>query len=127
MGSFTSTVTLSNPLLTWSNPSAVATIDRSNGFTATWAGGNAGTYVFITGTSTTTATSTVPSATVGFTCLTTVDAGQFAVPSYILSALPAGSGGVAVQNTIPFPLSASGLDVGLGQASINYSAASTYK
>jgi hypothetical protein len=40
VGSFTSTITFANPLLTWTNQSAAATIDRTQGLKVTWSGGN---------------------------------------------------------------------------------------
>ena len=123
VGPFTSTITFANPLLTWTNQSAAATVDRSQGLTVTWTGGNPGTYVFITGTS----TSVKPVVTGGFTCLAHVDAGQFTVPSYILSALPAGSGGTLLQNEVPSTLTASGLDIATAGGDITSSIASTYK
>ena len=74
--------------------------------------GNPGTYVYITGTSTGLGYG-------GFTCLG-ADAGQFTVPSYILSALPAGNGGVALQNAFQLPLSATRLDIGVAAVTIGF-------
>jgi hypothetical protein len=56
-----------------------------------------------------------------------VGVGSFTVPSYILSALPAGGGGTSLQNDIYSSLSATGLDIGSAIASVSFSAASTYK
>ena len=121
VGSFTSTVVLNNPLMTWTNRNAAAMIDRSQGLTVTWSGGNPGTYISISGTAVTGNTGGAgPSA--GFTCLAPVEDGQFTVPSYILLGLPAGPGGVVVQNIIYSPLSASGLDIGLALGTISFSA-----
>jgi uncharacterized protein (TIGR03437 family) len=120
VGSFTSTLTFTNPLLIWTNPNVAASIDRSKGFTATWTGGNPGSYVFVSGTSTAT-------VTVGFTCLAKAGDGQLDVPSYILSALPPGAGGVLVQNDIYPKLSASGLDIGVAVGEVGISARATYK
>ena len=127
VGSFTSALTFTNPLLTWTNPNVVASIDRSKGFTATWTGGNPGSYIFVSGTSTSAKTSTNPAVTVGFTCLGKAGDGQLDVPSYILSALPPGAGGVLVQNDIYPTLSASGLDIGVAVGEIGISAGATYK
>jgi hypothetical protein len=126
VGSFTSTMELSNPLMTWTNQNAAATIDRSQGLTVTWTGGNPGTYVSISGTAAP-ANSGGAGPAAGFTCLAAARDGQFTVPSYILLSLPAGPGGVDVQNIIYSSLSASGLDVGLALGSISYSATSTYR
>jgi hypothetical protein len=126
VGSFTSTVELSNPLMTWTNQSAVATIDKSQGLTVTWTGGNPGTYISISGNAVTANTGGAGPAA-GFTCLAPVGNGQFTVPSYILLGLPAGPGGVVVQNFIYSSLSASGLDIGLALGTISHSATSTYR
>jgi hypothetical protein len=121
VGPFTATINLS-PLLAWTNTSAAATIDRTQGLLLTWTGGNPGTYVYIGGTSLST-----PTLGVGYTCLAPVDAGQFTVPSYILSALPAGNGGTSLQNVLYSTLSASGLDVGLALGGSSFSTSSVYK
>jgi uncharacterized protein (TIGR03437 family) len=126
VGSFTSTFTLASPLLTWTNQNAAATIDRSQGLLVTWTGGNPGSYVFITGDSVT-STATSLGVIGGYTCLVPVEAGQFTVPSYILSSLPPGSGGTNVQNYITSSLSATGLDIAMAIADITFSAAATYK
>ena len=78
---------------------------------------------FVTGVSTSTATSTTPSVTLGFTCLVKASDGQVTVPSYILSALPPGSGGIGVQNDIYSKFSASGLDIGSALGEIGFSSA----
>ncbi len=106
VGPFTSTLTLTSPLLTWTNQEVAAAIDRTKGLVVTWTGGNPGTYVFITGTSTSPGLQLIG----GFTCLAPIDAGKFTVPSYILSGLSAGRGGSALQNNVHSSLSASGID-----------------
>jgi uncharacterized protein (TIGR03437 family) len=126
VGSFTGTLTFSNPILSWTNPSVAASVSRSAGFTATWTGGNPGSYVFITGTSSSAATSTNPSVAAGFTCLANAGDGHFNVPGYILSALPAGKGGMEIQNDIYAPLPATGLDIGVTQGEIGISVPATF-
>jgi uncharacterized protein (TIGR03437 family) len=123
VGPFTSTIIFTNPLLSWTNQSVGATIDRSKDLKVTWTGGNPGTYVFIGGTSTT----PPPQLIGGFTCLAKADDGKFTVPSYILSALPAGKGGTMIQNAIFEPLSASGLDIALADGTVSFSVTSTYQ
>jgi hypothetical protein len=120
VGSFTSTLTLTSPLISWTNQSAAATIDRTRGLDVTWTGGNPGSYVFITGTS---ASGTLVA---GYTCVVAAEARQFTVPSYILLGLPAGNGGTQVQNYISAPLAASGLDISMAIADITFSVTSTY-
>ena len=127
VGSFTSVLTFNNPLLSWTNPTVAASIDRTQGFTATWTGGNPGSYVVVSGTSTPAGTAANPAATVGFTCFANVADRQFSVPSYILSALPPGAGGVLVQNDIYLPFEASGIDIGLAGGVIGLSRSSTFK
>lgn len=120
VGSFTSVLTLTSPVLTWTNQSAAASVDKTRGLLVTWSGGNEGSYVFITGTA---ASGTVVG---GYTCIAPVEARQFTVPSYILLALPTGSGSTEVQNYITAPLSASGLDVAMAIADVTFSVVSTY-
>ncbi len=74
VGAFTATVTLANPIFNWTNQSAFATIDRTQGLMFTWTGGLPGTYVLISG------TSTASGATAGYTCRVAVEPGQFTVP-----------------------------------------------
>lgn len=128
VGAFSTTVTLSNPLITWTNPAIAAAIDQSKDMQVTWTGGNPGTFVFVTGTSTAVSSSggTVTTLSGGYTCLAYADDGKFTVPSYILSALPTGSGGTGVQNAIYKPLNVNGIDIGLSAGVISYSVPSTY-
>ena len=121
VGAFTSNLTLSL-LLSWSNQAAVATVNRSQGINVTWTGGNPGTYVFITGTSV-----SASGAAAGFTCMAPITAGQFTVPTYILSALPAGRGAVELQNYVYTPLAASGLDIALAFADVAITANTVYQ
>jgi hypothetical protein len=107
--------------LTWTNQSVAATIDRTKGLLVTWTGGNPGTYVFVTGTSTSTGLQLLG----GYTCLVPIEDGQFTVPSYILSGLPAGTGGAVLQNYVYGSLSASGIDIGVALADIYYSVRAT--
>jgi len=127
VGSFTSVLTFTNPLLSWTNPTVAASIDRSLGFTVTWTGGNPSSYVVVGGTSTSTGTAANSAVTVGFTCFANVADGQFSVPPYILSALPPGAGAVQMQNDIYLPLQATGIDIGLAGGEIAVSRNSTFK
>ena len=121
IAAFTSTINLS-PLLTWTNTDVAASIDRSKDLTVKWTGGNPESYVFILG------SSTADGIGYGaFTCLTNTDPGQFTVPSYILSVLPAGTGSVQVQNAIQQPLALSGIDLGLSDATISHTETAAYQ
>ena len=101
------TVTVSNPSpLVWTNQAAITSVNRSQDVTVTWSGGIPGTWVQIGGGSTTIGVSGT------FVCFAPVSAGQFTIPSYVLSASPAGSGGISLINqSNNQPLTASGLDL----------------
>ncbi|HTS62982.1 MAG TPA: hypothetical protein VMH28_13225 [Candidatus Acidoferrales bacterium] len=126
VGSFTSTLTFANPLLNWTNRSAVSSILKTRDLTITWSGGNPGTYVNIYGSSTVVNRATNSTVTGAFACEAAVEAGQFTVPAYILSALPDGSGGFGIQNGFFQPLTASGLDNGVAGGTITHSATAQY-
>jgi hypothetical protein len=53
--------------------------------------------------------------------------GMFTVPAYILSALPAGSGGAGFQDTFGGTLTATGLDYTTAGGLVSFSVAGTYK
>jgi uncharacterized protein (TIGR03437 family) len=127
VGPFTAVLDFSNPILSWTNPDVATTVDRSQNLKVTWTGGNADSYVFVTGVSTSKATSTTPAVTLGFTCLVKASDGQVTVPSYILSALPPGTGGMAIQNDFYSKFSASGLDITSAIGEVSFSNKSTYK
>jgi uncharacterized protein (TIGR03437 family) len=122
VGSFSSALTLSNPIFNWTNQSAVATVDRTQGLLVTWTGGNPGTFIDIGGTST-----SASGAIAGFGCRAPAEAGQFTVPSYILMGLPAGSGGMNLQANFFSSFSASGLDTTNVEGTISYSTPSTFR
>ena len=88
------------------------------------AGGNPGSWVSISGVSV--LSSIHPPIRANYQCMERVEAGQFTVPSYILSALPTGQSASAastqVTNIIYFPLSAPGLDFATGVGYIGYTA-----
>lgn len=126
VGSFTTQINFPNPLLAWTNQTAAATVMRASGLPITWTGGAAGTYVFISG------SSSNGTATGSFTCLAPVAAQSFTVPSYVLLTLPAtganGAGSVGVGNeTIPTSFTATGLNTGTAVGYVSYSVNSTYQ
>jgi uncharacterized protein (TIGR03437 family) len=105
IGALTAQITFSDPLLTWTNQDEASFVLRFAGLPITWTGGDSGTIVTITG------TAFGAGSTAQFLCATTVDAGQFTVPAWILAAFPAGVGYVTVGNQTLFqPFSATGLD-----------------
>jgi uncharacterized protein (TIGR03437 family) len=91
VGPFTVAVSDNNPLV-WTNQSAIAAVNRSQGVTVMWTGGIPGTYVQISGGSTAIAVSAT------FLCVAPVGDGQFTVPAYVLEAMPAASGGINLIN-----------------------------
>jgi len=105
-------------------PAADATITRGSGATFSWTGGAAGTYVVIGGSSTGTSSGGFGS----FICIAPVAAGQFTVPSYVLSALPAGTGSTSVANVSSYgTFSAPGLNAGAAFGEVSQSIGTTFK
>ena len=122
VGAFTTQITYPNPVLTWTNQGADATITRSSGAVITWSGGEAGTFVIIAG------NTLAGSASASFTCLAPVGPGQFTVPGYVLLALPAGSGSLAVANYTNYgSFTATGLDSGHALGFVSYGIKPTYQ
>jgi hypothetical protein len=122
VGSFKATVNFPNPLLTWTNTAADATITRSSGAPVSWTGGGSGTYVLISG------SSTAGNLTASFNCYTTQSALQFTVPAAILLSLPAGTGTLMVENSTTFqPFTATGLDQGVALGAVAQQINATYK
>ncbi|MEI9814927.1 MAG: hypothetical protein WDO18_20805 [Acidobacteriota bacterium] len=122
VGAFTSTITLSNPLLTWPNQKRGGhggSNATSDGDVERWESGklrlhhgdkrDAGRG----------------RGRVHLPC--TGKRWRFTVPAYILSALPAGNGGTELQNYVYGTLNPSELDLGLAFADIAISAKSTYR
>jgi len=120
VGALTVSLNLAGPLFTVTNPPPT-TIDRTQGLPLSWSGGNPGTYVAITGTS----TSTDVNVMAAFTCVAPIDPGHFTIPSSILLGLPPGKGATALQNDIYSQFHASGLDSGLIGADISFHPGST--
>ena len=123
VGAFTTTVNLPNPLLSWTNQSAGATVNRSQGVTINWTGGSPGSFVVMTG------DSSGPNGTSGsFLCYAPQSALTFTVPAYVTGTLPAGTGSLSVENgTSLVSFSASGLDNGLGFGFTTVQINSTYQ
>lgn len=100
----------------WTNEAAIAEVNRANDLNVTWTGAGSNDYVFVTGSSTDTATRVGAS----FVCLERGSAGQITVPSAVLLGLPASTsiqgtptGVLAVGNTgEPVRFNATGIDFG---------------
>lgn len=97
IGSFNAKATVPS-VLTWTNQSQIQTVNRSQDLNITWTGGQSGSLVLMIGTSIVS-----DSVTGSFICMADGAAGRFAVPSAVLSSLPAtaGGGGVGVQIGTP--------------------------
>ena len=111
--------------MTWTNQAAAATVTRSSGLPITWSGGAPNTIVYIGGSSS--ATVAGQSVSGSFTCFSPVAPGQFTVPSYVTSALPAGTGSVIVGNYTNYQsFTATGLDVGAALGFVAYDINAAY-
>jgi uncharacterized protein (TIGR03437 family) len=111
VGSFSAAINLPNPLLDWTNQSADAKINRSQGVKVDWTGGGSGTYVIILGSSSNQTTG----ANGSFTCVANQSDLTFTVPDYVTGTLPAGSGTLTVENVASYTtFTAPSLDFGIG-------------
>jgi uncharacterized protein (TIGR03437 family) len=132
---FATQLQLTSPL-TWTNMDSISTVTRSNGLTVNWTGGDPSTYVSITGTSFGSLNNSDSSFVVGdFTCQAPVAPGTFTVPASVLLSLPpsftllgVSTSNLSVANvTAPVSFSATGLDVGWAEASVENSIIVTYQ
>jgi len=81
IGSFSVAMTIPAPL-NWTNRDSIVDVPRSQDLLVTWTGGDPAGFVTITG------LSSAGNSGAMFTCTERVSAGQFSVPSIVLSALP---------------------------------------
>jgi len=124
VGASTATVTLPNPLLNWTNESVGATVTRSQGVQVTWTGGDPGSFVFISGSSSNSTTG----ANGNFVCYAPQSALQFTVPSYVTDTLPAGTGTLGLENLTSYTrFTATGIDSGVAFGFTGISINSTYQ
>jgi uncharacterized protein (TIGR03437 family) len=115
------TVNFPNPLMVWTNQNAAATVARSQGLTVNWTGGTPGSYILITGSST---SGTVVGT---FVCYAPQSALTFTVPSYITLSMPAGTGTTSVTNSTDLTaFSASGLDFAAAFGSLQFTVNSNF-
>lgn len=108
VGSFSGTLDIVPDLVVASNPGDFKVINRGNGVTVRWTGGDSSTFLTISGASTALDLGTGSMAGAAFVCIQNVSAGQFTVPASILNQLPASMsfGGVSIPGS--FSVSASG-------------------
>jgi uncharacterized protein (TIGR03437 family) len=113
VGAFQAQV-MAPPPIAWTNAASITSVNRSQGVTVTWTGGDPGGFVYVSGNSTlTNGTGAM------FTCTAAASAGTFTVPPVVTLALPASSsGGLTLMGVSP-PVSftAPGIDIGLAMAS----------
>ena len=123
VGAFNTSINFPTPLLNWTNQAGGSTVVRSQGVVVNWSGGEPGTYVFISG------NSSSGSASSYFVCFAPVAAGTFTVPAYVLATLPASTGGgLEVANqTAAQSFTATGLDYGYAVGEVAYSINTTYQ
>jgi uncharacterized protein (TIGR03437 family) len=135
VGAFKAQLQMASPLV-WSNMGSISTVTRTNGVTVNWTGGDPSTYVNITGSSFGSVNGSTTDFVVGdFTCQAPTSALTFTVPSPVLLSLPPSAtvGGfsfssLSVSNvTGPVSLTASGLDVGWAEASVDNTITVTYQ
>lgn len=103
VNAFSATLNVAGNLV-WTNKAAISTVDRSQSLTIAWTGGTSPGYVLIGG--------YVNGGQVGFVCSEDVTKGSFTIPSFILSTLPAASGGMFVSlNPLSQQISIPGVDL----------------
>ena len=96
----------------WTNiPDITKPVDRTRDFVIKWTGGVPNTQVVVAGSGLSNGVATA------FECAAPVEAGQLAVPSYVMLQLPpTGSsqlrGGLSVLNSTSVPFTANGLELG---------------
>ncbi|MBN9660205.1 MAG: hypothetical protein J0H49_18605 [Acidobacteria bacterium] len=112
VGSFSGTLDIVQDLVVTNNPDDFKVIDRNNGFTVRWTGGEPSTLLSIVGASITVNPQTASTTGTAFVCIENTSAGQFTVPANILSQLPAsgviGGGGFNFITRGTFSVAASG-------------------
>jgi hypothetical protein len=108
VASFTAPFSISP--FTWTNRpagNANAPVNRSQGYTVTWTGGDPNGYVQIAGGS---GTNTLFNS---FVCEARTTDGTFTIPSSVLLAIPAAGGNIEItSNAAPALFTATGLDLG---------------
>lgn len=123
VGAFNATVNFPTPFFSWTNQAADATVTRSQGVTLTWSSGAPGTYVLISG------NSSSASQSAYFSCSAPAAAGTFTVPAYVLETLPASTGGSleVSDQTVPQTFTATGLDYGYAIGEVAYNITAAYQ
>jgi hypothetical protein len=110
-------------VVSWTN--STAAVDRSQGITVNWTGGDPNGFVTISGTSITTS----PNVGAMFVCTAPAAGGAFTVPPVVTLALPASQSGSLTLGSVGQPASftASGIDIGIATASSGVSQQVSYQ
>ena len=102
-GAFQTQVNVPQPIV-WTNAASISSVDRSQGVTVTWAGGDPNGFVSISG----------KSSGAMFNCTAPTSAGTFTVPPMVSQALPSSSSGsMTLMCVTPAAFTAPGIDIGL--------------
>jgi len=135
VGAFKVTLQMASPLV-WTNMSSISTVTRSSGLTVNWTGGDPSTYVNITGLSFGSVNGSTTDFVVGdFTCQAPIAPGTFTVSSPVLLSLPPSTtvagisfSSLSVSNvTGPVSFTATGVDLGWAEASVDNTITVTYQ
>ncbi len=89
VGSFSGSLDLVQDLVVTNNPDDFKVLNRSNGITVRWTGGEPSTILTISGSSFSVNAQSATAIGAGFVCIQNVSAGQFTVPASVLTQLPA--------------------------------------
>ncbi len=126
VGPFTATLNYSNPMV-WTNESSIAAVNRSQGVTLTWTGGDPDGFILITGT-TTSPGGVNGSVSAGFVCYAPVSPGQFTVPPFVLLGVPGGTGTLTLENvTTPKVITIPGIDYATSSVAFYFSLSLPYQ
>jgi uncharacterized protein (TIGR03437 family) len=121
--------------LVWTNYGQAATVDRTQGVTVSWSGGDPSGYVTIIGLSYGDHPAGTSNYSVQFTCYARASDGGFTVPPYVLLALPVSGTASGIQPSLlqltgtsaPVAFQASGQDLGWGSSSVSNAATVVYR
>jgi hypothetical protein len=113
IGAFSASFSGTNSAFYWTNQSTTV-INRSKGYTVTWSGGDANSYVDIAGAAFGTPNGGPTNVSATFECQTPATAGSFTIPSSVLLGLPATGGSLAVDlNSNVQLIAVTGADAGI--------------
>jgi uncharacterized protein (TIGR03437 family) len=109
VGAFTANYTLP-PIFAWTDQSTITSVNRANGVTVHWTGGNPSGYVAISGSSIYYGAAAATTIEATFTCTARVSDGSFTVPPAVLLSLPPSGSNIPGVSVIPGLLSVENFD-----------------